>query len=65
MLQYEWTEILKLKSAASVTNVKKLNSVAWVCERTPLVDELSANFCGLEGAIWSSWRIPTAVFSAL
>jgi hypothetical protein len=52
-----------------LSQVLKLNSVASVRERTipterpPLVGEVSANFCGLEGATWSAWRILTAVFS--
>jgi hypothetical protein len=33
-------------------------------ERPPLVSEVSANFLRIEGATWSAWRIPTAVFSA-
>jgi hypothetical protein len=32
-------------------------------ERPPLVSEVSANFLRIEGATWSAWRIPTAVFS--
>jgi hypothetical protein len=46
---------------------KKLNSVACVrewtipTERQPLVSEVSANVCGLEGATWSACRISTAV----
>jgi hypothetical protein len=46
------------------------NSMVWVRERTipterpPLVGEVIANFCvRIEGATWSAWRIPTAVFS--
>jgi hypothetical protein len=48
---------------------KKLISVTWVLERTipterpPLVGKASANFLRIEGATWSAWRIPTAVFS--
>jgi hypothetical protein len=48
---------------------RKLNSMVWVRERTiptellPLVGEVIANFLRIEGATWSSWRIPTAVFS--
>jgi hypothetical protein len=49
--------------------VHKLNSVVWVRERTiptewpPLVGEVIANFLRIEGATWSAWRIPTAIFS--
>jgi hypothetical protein len=45
--------------------IYKTNSVAWVRERTipterpPLVGQLSR----IEGATWSAWLIPTAVFS--
>jgi hypothetical protein len=47
----------------------KLNSMVWVRERTipterpPIVGEVIANFLRIEGATWSAWRIPTAVFS--
>jgi hypothetical protein len=47
----------------------KTDSVVWVRERTiptersPLVGKVSANFLRIEGATWSAWRIPTAVFS--
>jgi hypothetical protein len=43
--------------------------VAWVLERTiltewsPFVGELSVNFLRIEGAMWSAWRIPMAIFS--
>jgi predicted membrane-bound dolichyl-phosphate-mannose-protein mannosyltransferase len=43
--------------------------MVWVRERTiqterpPLVGEVIANFLRIEGAKWSAWRIPTAVFS--
>jgi hypothetical protein len=46
----------------------KLNSMVWVRERTipierpPLVGEVIANFLRMEGATWSAWRIPTAVY---
>jgi hypothetical protein len=49
----------------------KLNSMAWVRERTipaeqpPLVGKVTANFLRTEGATCSAWRIPTAVFSVL
>ena len=45
----------------------KLNSVALVRERTipterpPPVGEVSANFCGQRGVMWSAQRVPTAV----
>jgi hypothetical protein len=45
------------------------NSMVWVRERTipierpPLVGEVIANCLRIEGATWSAWRIPTAVFS--
>jgi hypothetical protein len=48
---------------------KKKNSMVWVREQTiptkrpPLIGEVSANFLRIEGATWSAWRIPTAVFS--
>jgi hypothetical protein len=48
---------------------KQTNSVAWARKQTiptewkPLVGEVSANFCGLMGATWSAWRIPTAIIS--
>jgi hypothetical protein len=32
-------------------------------ERPPLVGEVIAHFLRIEGATWSSWRVPTAVFS--
>jgi hypothetical protein len=32
-------------------------------ERLPLVGEVSSNFLRIEDAMWSEWRIPTAVFS--
>jgi hypothetical protein len=32
-------------------------------ERPLLVGEVIANFLRIEGARWSAWRIPTAVFS--
>jgi hypothetical protein len=44
------------------------NSVAWVRERTiptkrpPPVGEVGVNFLRIEGATWSAWRIPMAVF---
>jgi hypothetical protein len=47
----------------------KLKNMVWVRERTisterqPLVGEVIANFLRTEGASWSAWRIPTAVFS--
>jgi hypothetical protein len=47
----------------------KLNSMVWVRERTipteqpSLIGEVTANFLRIEGATWSAWRIPTAVFS--
>jgi hypothetical protein len=47
----------------------KLNSMVPVrertipTERTPLVGKVIANFLRIEGATWSAWRIPTAVFS--
>jgi hypothetical protein len=47
------------------------NSVALVRERNiptkrpPLVDEVSANFCGYRGDAWAAWRYPTAVISPL
>jgi hypothetical protein len=48
----------------------KLNSMALVRERTipterpPLVDEVSANFCGKRVSVtWSGQQIPTIVFS--
>jgi hypothetical protein len=43
--------------------------MVWVRERTipserpPLVGEVIANLLRIEGAMWSEWRIPTAVFS--
>jgi hypothetical protein len=43
--------------------------MVWVRERTipterpPLIGEVIANFLRIEGATWSTWRIPTAVFS--
>jgi hypothetical protein len=46
------------------------NSMGSVCKRTiptkrlPLVSEVSANFLRIEGATWSVWRIPMAVFPA-
>jgi hypothetical protein len=49
---------------------KKTNSMAPVRKRTipterpPLVSEVSASFLWIEGATWSAWLIPTAVFSA-
>jgi hypothetical protein len=48
---------------------KKLNSIVWArrrtipTERPPLVGEVIANILRIEGATWSAWRIPTAVFS--
>jgi hypothetical protein len=50
-------------------NKTKLNSIVWVRGRTipterPLfVGEVIVNFLRIEGATWSAWRIPTAVFS--
>jgi hypothetical protein len=47
----------------------KLNSVVWVHERTipteqpPIVGEVIANLLRIEGATWSAWQIPMAVFS--
>jgi hypothetical protein len=49
--------------------VTKLNSMAWVRDRTipterpTLVGEVIANFLRIGDATWSAWRIPTAVFS--
>jgi hypothetical protein len=49
--------------------LREKNSVASVRKRTipterpPLVSEVSANFLRIEGATWSAWQIPTAVFS--
>jgi hypothetical protein len=48
----------------------KTNCMALVRERTIptekplLIDEVSTNFCGLEGVAWWAQRIPTAIFSA-
>jgi hypothetical protein len=42
----------------------KLNSMVWVRE-PPLVGEVIANFLRIEGATWSAWRIPTAIFSTI
>jgi hypothetical protein len=53
-----YLELLKLNSVASV---RKRTIPA---ERLPFVSEVSANFFRIEGATWSAWRIPTAVFSA-
>jgi hypothetical protein len=45
------------------------NYMVWVRERTipterpPLIGEAIANFLRIEGATWSAWRFPTAVFS--
>jgi hypothetical protein len=47
----------------------KKNSMVWVRERTIpterplLVSKMIANFLRIEGATWSAWWIPTAVFS--
>jgi hypothetical protein len=41
----------------------KKNSIVWVRERPQLFGEVIANFLRIEGATWSAWRIPTAVFS--
>jgi hypothetical protein len=66
-----WGQIIfELMWPAGVTR-GKINSVTWVRERTipiewlPLVSEVSAFFCGLEGDTWLAWRIPMAVFSAI
>jgi hypothetical protein len=32
-------------------------------ERPPLLGKVIANFLRIEGATWSAWLIPTAVFS--
>jgi hypothetical protein len=54
---------------ACISIVPKRNAMVWVLERTipierqPLVDEVIANFLRIEGATWSAWRMPTAVFS--
>jgi hypothetical protein len=46
--------------------LKKKTCVALVRKQTiptkqpPLIGELSANFCGLEGVTWSMQQIPTA-----
>jgi hypothetical protein len=39
------------------------NSVALVCEWSPLVGEVSANLCRQEGVTWSVWRIPMPVLT--
>jgi hypothetical protein len=50
-------------------NINMNNSMVWIpewtipTERPPLVGEVFANFLQIEGATWSAWRIPTAVFS--
>jgi hypothetical protein len=50
-------------------SVPVTNSMVWIrgrtipTERPPLVGELIVNFLRIEGATWSAWRIPTAVFS--
>jgi hypothetical protein len=58
-----------VRGAFIFSNKTKTTSVVWVRERTiptnrqPLVGEVSANFLRIEGAKWSAWLIPTAVFS--
>jgi hypothetical protein len=53
-----------------LTGKVKDNLVGWVRERTiplerpPLVGEVSANFFRIQGATWSAWWIPAAIFSA-
>jgi hypothetical protein len=47
--------------------VQVSNSTPWhetmPTERPPLVGEVSANFCRIEGVVWPAQRIPTAIFS--
>jgi hypothetical protein len=69
----EWQYLSPMKKNEEVFTlihfVARKNSVAYVREQTnpterpPLVVEVSANFLRIEGATWSEWRIPTAVFS--
>jgi hypothetical protein len=55
-------------TTCSFSQLKK-NSMVWVCKRTtpterpPVVGEVIANFLQIEGATWSTWRIPKPVFS--
>jgi hypothetical protein len=58
-----------LLNIMSIYNKTKLNSIVWARDRTiptkrpPLVGEVIANFLRIEGATWSAWWIPTALFS--
>jgi hypothetical protein len=60
---------LKVKVDLEDQDVNKKNSMVWVrertisTERTQLVGEVSANILWIEGATWSAWWIPTALFS--
>jgi hypothetical protein len=51
----------RLTNNNSVASVRKRTIPS---ERPPLVSEVSVNFLRIQGATWSAWRIPTAVFSA-
>jgi hypothetical protein len=62
-------QIIHSNIMCNFCRLKKLNSVAWVRERTipterpPLVGEVSVNFFRIQSAAWSAWRIPPAVIS--
>jgi hypothetical protein len=43
--------------------VMVVGSYVITSERSPVIGEDSANFCGWMGVAWAGWRIPTAVFS--
>jgi hypothetical protein len=60
---------LWITTGVQSSSKKKKISIVWVrkriipTERPPLVGEVIANFLRIEGATWSAWRIPTAVFT--
>jgi hypothetical protein len=60
---------IRINANTSFMIYVKKNSMVWVrnrtipTERPPPVVEVIANFLRIEGATWSAWRIPTAVFS--
>jgi hypothetical protein len=66
--QVSWWWLYDMSLAATHTHKRK-NSMVWVrewtipTERPPLSDEVIDNFLRIEGATWSAWRIPMAVFS--
>jgi hypothetical protein len=52
------------KTVGILFTVGKTRGLSPRAKRPPLFGEISAKFCGIEGATWSASRILTAVFSS-